>query len=376
VTVDLLAEMAAINPFDFLVDEAAVDWPFAYEASLASELRPCLEPLPGTPPLDAYLRQIEAWGPTTVELVTGLNRALARDIAYRTRMEEGVQAPEETLGRRSGSCRDSGWLLVQLLRLCGLAARFVSGYLVQLGSDAASADGSDEASADCADLHAWTAFRFPVLGEIERSAVSLELRRALEPWLVLGERSGPGGTTLPVDYSLERLQVLARMPGGKRYAVSCNGYLVPLAATGVAGARVAGVRFRAWRTADGLHPTIPPHAPLTIDIVDTWSGRSIGGRRWHVAPPDGCSPQALPIDAREAEARRRALFETIGHSPAGTPIEAAGEHPDFPLTPRFAPRGARAPRAEPRRRPDTRAPAGTAMARSLTSADRRKCANS
>jgi hypothetical protein len=140
-TVDLLADMAAINPFDFFVDEGAGNWPFAYEGSLAGELRPYLEPLPGTPLLDGYVGQIEAAGPTTVELITGLNRALARDIAYRTRMEEGVQTPEETLSRRSGSCRDSGWLLVQLLRRFGLAARFVSGYLVQLGPDEPPAEG-------------------------------------------------------------------------------------------------------------------------------------------------------------------------------------------------------------------------------------------
>jgi len=175
-------------------------------------------------------------------------------------------------------------------------------------------------------------FRFPVLGEIERAGVSLELRQALEPWLVLGEQSGPGGTSRPVDSSLQRVQALVRSPAGERYAVACNGYLLPLAPTGVASERVAAVRFRAWRAAEGLHPTIPPHAPLTFDIVDTWSGRSIGGCRWHVSRPDGRDPEALPVDAREAQARRRALFEPMGHSPAGAPAETAGVHPDFALT--------------------------------------------
>ncbi len=175
------------------------------------------------------------------------------------------------------------------------------------------------------------AFRFPVLGQIERSGVGLELRQALEPWLVLGEQSGPG-TTRTVDSSLDRLQVLVRSPAGDRYAVACNGCLLPLAQTGAAGERVAGVRFRAWRTADGFHPTIPPHAPLTFDIVDTWSGRSIGGCRHHVTRPDGRNPGAPPVNAREAEARRRALFEPIGHSPKGAPAATAGVHPDFPLT--------------------------------------------
>ncbi len=174
-------------------------------------------------------------------------------------------------------------------------------------------------------------FRFPVLGAIERAGVVLQLRQALEPWLVLGEQSGPGGTSRPVDSSLDRVQVLVHAPAGDRYAVACNGYVLPLAATGD-GAKVAGVRFRAWRTADGLHPTIPPHVPLTFDIVDTWIGRSIGGCRTHVARPDGRAPQALPVNALEAEARRHALFESIGHSPAGAAFKTAGVHPDFPFT--------------------------------------------
>jgi uncharacterized protein (DUF2126 family) len=176
------------------------------------------------------------------------------------------------------------------------------------------------------------AFRFPILGEIERPGVSLELRQALEPWLVLGEQSGPGGMTRTVDSSLERVQVLVRSPAGDRHAVACNGHLLPLAPAGVGGERVAAVRFRAWRIADGFHPTIPPHTPLTFDIVDTWSGRPVGGCRWHVTRPDGRNPEALPVNAREAEARRRALFEPIGHSSGGAPVEAAGVHPDFPLT--------------------------------------------
>jgi uncharacterized protein (DUF2126 family)/transglutaminase-like putative cysteine protease len=176
-------------------------------------------------------------------------------------------------------------------------------------------------------------FRFPVLGRVERAGVSLELRRALEPWLVLGEQAGaPAGATRTVDSSLDRLQVLVRGMTGDRYAIACNGYRLPLAPTGTAGEKVAGVRFRAWRTSDGLHPNIPPHAPLTFDVVDTWNGRSIGGCRYHVARPDGRDPQTLPVNALEAEARRLALFETIGHAPAGSPLEAAAVHPDFPLT--------------------------------------------
>jgi uncharacterized protein (DUF2126 family) len=119
---------------------------------------------------------------------------------------------------------------------------------------------------------------------------------------------------------------------GDRYAVACNGYRLPLAPTGTAGESIAGVRFRAWRTSDGFHPNIPPHAPLTFDVIDSWNGRSVGGCRHHVTRPDGRDPQTLPVNGLEAEGRRLALFETIGHSPAGSPVEAAAVHSDFPLT--------------------------------------------
>jgi uncharacterized protein (DUF2126 family)/transglutaminase-like putative cysteine protease len=175
-------------------------------------------------------------------------------------------------------------------------------------------------------------FRFPVLGTIERAGVALELRQALEPWPVLGEQSGPGGTTRPVDSSLERIQVRVRGMSGDRYTVICNGYPLPLASTGDAGEAVAGVRFRAWPGSEGFHPTIPPHVPLTFDVFDTWNGRSIGGCRYHASHPGGRNFQTPPVNALEAEGRRLALFEAMGHSPGGAPPKAAGVHPDFPLT--------------------------------------------
>ena len=175
-------------------------------------------------------------------------------------------------------------------------------------------------------------FRFSRWGEIERAGVSLELREALEPWLVLGEQSGPGGTTRTVDSSLERMQVLVRGVSSGRYTVTCNGHTLPLTSTGRVGEIVAGVRFRAWPSPEGFHPTIPSHVPLTFDIVDTWNGRSIGGCRYHVTHPGGRNFQVLPVNALEAESRRLARFEAMGHSPPGTPPKAARVHPDFPLT--------------------------------------------
>src|SRR5215813_3141599 len=165
-TVDLIADMAAINPFDFFVEESAVDYPFIYNPVLAGELEPYLRAPPGEAPVNGYLASIEREGKTTIDFITGLNRQLSRDIAYRVRVEPGVQTPAATLASRSGSCRDTGWLLVQLLRRLGLAARFVSGYLVQLTPDVKSLDGSSGPEKDFTDLHAWAEVYLPGAGWI------------------------------------------------------------------------------------------------------------------------------------------------------------------------------------------------------------------
>ena len=115
VTVDLVADMAVINPFDFFVEESAETWPFAYEPALAVDLAPFLTPDPAGPALTQYLETVDrSPGRTTVDFLCSVNAQLQRDIAYLVRMEPGVQTPEETLTQRSGSCRDSAWLLVQM----------------------------------------------------------------------------------------------------------------------------------------------------------------------------------------------------------------------------------------------------------------------
>jgi len=166
VTVDLVTEMAVYNPFDFFLEPAAEPSPFVYDESLAEELAPYRKPAPATPLVQAYLDQIDRTPKRTIDFLVQINQQVQNDVGYLIRMEPGVQTPEETLTLRSGSCRDSGWLLVQLLRHCGLAARFVSGYLIQLAPDVKSLDGPSGTEVDFTDLHAWCEVFLPGAGWI------------------------------------------------------------------------------------------------------------------------------------------------------------------------------------------------------------------
>jgi uncharacterized protein (DUF2126 family)/transglutaminase-like putative cysteine protease len=175
-------------------------------------------------------------------------------------------------------------------------------------------------------------FRFPFVGDWEQRDIQLELRTALEPWHVLGEEPGGGGTVRYVDSSLERLQVKARGLIGDRFAVTVGGHRLPLHPTGTNGEAVAGVRYRAWQPPECLQPTIGVHAPLVFDMVDTWNQRSLGGCSYHVAHPGGRSHETFPVNSYEAESRRLARFFRNGHTPGQIKIPSLEKNSEFPFT--------------------------------------------
>lgn len=199
---------------------------------------------------------------------------------------------------------------------------------------------------------AFLEFRFPRLGDTTVGGVELELRSAIEPWHVLGEEVSQFGTARYVDSSVEKVQVRAVGLVEGRHVVTCNGVPVPMVpvaeqgwggpvgAKGSTGAFVGGVRYRAWAPPSALHPTIGVHGPLVFDLVDRWTGRSLGGFTHHVTHPGGVAYDSFPVNAASAESRRAARFVTAGHTPGPVDLSAmvdprSGFGPavtDYPVT--------------------------------------------
>jgi uncharacterized protein (DUF2126 family) len=183
----------------------------------------------------------------------------------------------------------------------------------------------DAATFDPAWLMPFLEFRFPRIGEVDVAGVHIEARAAVEPWAVLGEEVGSGGTARYVDSSVERIQVKASGLAEGRQILAMNGVPLPLTPTGIPGEFVAGVRYRAWSPWSALHPTIGVHSPLVLDVVDVASSRSIGGFTYHVVHPGGRAYGDRPVNAMSAEARRAGRFRVGGHTPG--PVELRGDLP-------------------------------------------------
>ncbi len=166
IEVELVAEMVVINPFDFFLEKYARHFPFTYDKQLATELAPFREIRDDGPLLREWVKNIDCTERSTNDFLVELNQQLQKAIKYNIRMEPGVQTCEQTLEKASGSCRDTGWLLVQILRHLGLAARFVSGYLIQLTADEKALDGPSGTDHDFTDLHAWCEVYVPGAGWI------------------------------------------------------------------------------------------------------------------------------------------------------------------------------------------------------------------
>ncbi|WP_028318741.1 DUF2126 domain-containing protein [Desulfobulbus elongatus] len=182
-------------------------------------------------------------------------------------------------------------------------------------------------------FHPHFEFRFPIHGRLVIEGLEIELRQALEPWHVLGEEPGGGGTVRFVDSSVERLQVKVAGASGDRYVLACNGRRVPLHPTRTNGVAIGGVRYRAWQPPSCLHPTIGVHTPLIFDLFDTWNNRAVGGCTYHVGHPGGRNYDTLPVNGHEAEGRRHARFSPHGHTPGDRrPLPPEERNPLFPYT--------------------------------------------
>ncbi len=174
--------------------------------------------------------------------------------------------------------------------------------------------------------------RCPVVGTLDAGDVTLEVRNAIEPWMVLGEETTPSGTSRYVDSSMERIEV--RLSGAipERHVVLVNGHQLPLRSSGTAGERVGGVRFRAWAPPHSLHAHLGIHHPITLDIIDLWAKRSLGACAYHVWHPEGRSFDSPPLTRFEASARRAQRFTRAEPLRAPVAPRAASAHDDVPYT--------------------------------------------
>jgi transglutaminase-like putative cysteine protease len=298
IEVDLVAEMSVINPFDFFLEPHAEQFPFRYEDTQLHELSPYMAKVPATPLFTAYLAEIPRAGAQMNRFLVELNQRVQRDVRYVIRLEPGIQTPEETLAKASGSCRDSGWLMVQLLRHLGLAARFVSGYLIQLKVDQKSLDGPSGTEVDFTDLHAWCEVYLPGAGWVGLDATSglfageghIPLACTPEP----ASAAPVTGLTEPCEAEFSHVMTLARVWEAPRVTKPYTdaGWLAMQAL----GDRVdADLAARDVRLTQGGEPTF-----VSIDDMD--------GPEWNIA---ALSPKKFEL-AEKLMHRLKARFAPGG----------------------------------------------------------------
>ncbi len=225
--VDMVADIVAINPFDFYLEAYAEKYPFRYQAWEQQELAPYLANDPAGPRLAAFVASIDRSESSTVEFLVNLNRRIENEIRYLVRTEPGVRTVEETLATASGSCRDSGWLLVQTLRHLGLAAQFVSGYLIQLTPEVQPAEGAVQPDKDFVGLHAWAETYIPGAGWIGLDPTSgmltgeghIPLAAAREP----ASAAPVSGLVSPSEVTLRHEMTVTRLDRGVAEELATRG---------------------------------------------------------------------------------------------------------------------------------------------------------
>lgn len=215
VSVELILPMVVINPFDFFLENYAEQFPFSYPPALKKDLGPYLEITEHGPMLEQWVASVDTHERPTAEFLVAINQQLVQGLEYLVRMEPGVQSPEETLKQARGSCRDSAWLMVQIMRRLGLAARFVSGYLIQLTADEPAVDGPSGTDVDFTDLHAWAEVFVPGAGWIGLDTTSglfageghIPLAATPEP-----DTAAPiSGTSSPCEVKLNHVMTVTRL---------------------------------------------------------------------------------------------------------------------------------------------------------------------
>ncbi|HMM91359.1 transglutaminase family protein [Bradyrhizobium sp.] len=153
------AEEFALTP-----DNPAYFYPFRYDDEEYSDLLQYVTPQYGDPngELSAWARQfLDAEAPTpTFNILSGMTHGIRKAFTYRKRHEQGTQHPLDTLQTGSGTCRDFALFMIEALRRLGIAARFVSGYIVIPGDGAHGYVGGGS-------THAWVQVYLPSAGWIE-----------------------------------------------------------------------------------------------------------------------------------------------------------------------------------------------------------------